>query len=124
MRFLKQWAPGLPKIIRNTMTEHVWTIGQLEAAIRAENCVSCGELSDHIFIPTMERICMGCMRFNQAYWCCNLDDAMKIFGLNTCDVENINKIHDPRLPLNDESDSAWLVPVKSALAIALGVWLS
>lgn len=57
LRFLKQWVPGLPKITRNAITEHIWTIGQLEAAIRAENCVSYGELSGHIFIPTMERIC-------------------------------------------------------------------
>ncbi|KAJ5780677.1 hypothetical protein N7457_005837 [Penicillium paradoxum] len=118
--FIKRWAPAMPEILQMTKTEGKWSIGQLKAALRRSKCVSCGETCGHLFLPTLERICIGCARYNRAYHCYPLDDIMEIFALDINDFDNIDPIHDPRG--DDGAVFAWLVPIKSALSTALDLY--
>ncbi|CAI7604746.1 unnamed protein product [Penicillium crustosum] len=38
--FLRQWAPGMPKILRKTQIHENWSIHELKEAIMRENCVA------------------------------------------------------------------------------------
>ncbi|KAJ5816698.1 hypothetical protein N7447_008931 [Penicillium robsamsonii] len=123
--FLRQWAPGLPKLLTQTRTVKNWTIRELKDAIRREQCVVCGDLCVQLYLPTMERICHPCMHDNHAYWCLPVEQAALIFGLDLPDVINFQTMYLPRLNRNgyDLGDlSAWVVPVKVALTRALELY--
>ncbi|KAJ5372326.1 hypothetical protein N7517_004332 [Penicillium concentricum] len=123
--FLRQWAPGLPKLLKQTRIQKHWTIRELRDAIRRENCVVCGDLCVQLYLPTMERICHPCMHDNHAYWCLPVEQAALIFGLDLPDVINSHTMYLPRLSRNgfDLGEfGAWVVPVKVALTRALQLY--
>ncbi|KXG45862.1 uncharacterized protein PGRI_047180 [Penicillium griseofulvum] len=123
--FLRRWAPGLPKILKQTQIHKTWAIADLKDAIRRENCVVCGNLCVQLYLPTMERICHACMHDNHAYWCLPVEQAALIFGLDLPDVIDYQTMYLPRMSLNGrglDDISAWVVPVKVALTRALELY--
>ncbi|EKV04350.1 Cyclin-like F-box [Penicillium digitatum] len=123
--FLRQWAPGMPKILRKTQIHQNWSIHELKEAIIREKCVVCGDASVQLYLPTMERICHPCMHENHAYWCLPVEQAAIIFGLDLPDLINTQTMYLPRLSKNgfDLGElGAWVVPVKLALTKALKLY--
>ncbi|OQE37367.1 hypothetical protein PENCOP_c010G03356 [Penicillium coprophilum] len=123
--FLRRWAPGLPKLLKQTQIDKIWTIRELKDAIRREKCVVCGDLCVQLYLPTMERICHPCMHDNHAYWCLPVEQAALIFGLDLPDVIDHRTMYLPRLSRDgyDLGDlSAWVVPVKVVLTRALQLY--
>ena len=119
---LRQWAPGLPKILMNIQSLKIWSIHDLKEAIIREKCVMCGNSTVQLYLPTMERICHPCVHNNHAYWCLPLERAALIFGLDLPDLIGPETVFLPRLGKDDDdlADlSAWVIPVKVALARAL-----
>ncbi|KAJ5455242.1 hypothetical protein N7475_010363 [Penicillium sp. IBT 31633x] len=119
--FLKQWAPKLPRILKESYIQSEWTISQLKDVIRCGNCVSCGETCDHIFLATMERVCQPCIQYNHAYWCLPFNKAVLIFGLGPKEIAKIKPIYVPGLSITSglTDPSAWVVPTKTVLAVGL-----
>ncbi|KAF7526549.1 hypothetical protein PCG10_003940 [Penicillium crustosum] len=123
--FLRQWAPGMPKILRKTQIHENWSIHELKEAIMRENCVVCGASSVQLYLPTMERICHPCLHENHSYWCLPIEKAAIIFGLDLPDLINTQTMYLPRLSRNefDLGDlGAWIIPVKLALTKALELY--
>ncbi|KAI1832821.1 hypothetical protein DTO027I6_8135 [Penicillium roqueforti] len=123
---LRQWAPGLPKILMNIQSLKIWSIHDLKEAIIREKCVMCGNSTVQLYLPTMERICHPCVHNNHAYWCLPLERAAMIFGLDLPDLIGPETVFLPRLG-KDEDDmdlgdlGAWVIPVKVALTRALEI---
>ncbi|CAG8910128.1 unnamed protein product [Penicillium egyptiacum] len=123
--FLRQWAPGMPKILKQTQIHENWSILELKEAIIREKCVACGKSSVQLYLPTMERICHPCIHDSHAYWCLPVEQAALIFGLDLPDVINTQTIYLPRLSKKnfDLGDlGAWVVPIKLALTKALELY--
>lgn len=123
--FLRQWAPGMPRILRKTQIYENWSIHELKEAIMRENCVVCGASSVQLYLPTMERICHPCLHENHSYWCLPIEKAAIIFGLDLPDLINTQTMYLPRLSRNefDLGDlGAWVIPVKVALTKALELY--
>lgn len=123
--FLRQWAPGMPKILKKTQIHENWSIHELKEAIMREKCVICGASSVQLYLPTMERICHPCLHENHSYWCLPIEKAAIIFGLDLPDLINTQTVYLPRLSRNgfDLGDlGAWVVPVKVALTKALELY--
>lgn len=123
--FLRQWAPGMPKILKKTQIHKNWSIHELKEAIMREKCVVCGASSVQLYLPTMERICHPCLHENHSYWCLPIEKAAIIFGLDLPDLINSQTMFLPRLSRN-ESDlgdlGAWVIPVRLALIKALQLY--
>ncbi|KAJ6146078.1 hypothetical protein N7497_008060 [Penicillium chrysogenum] len=101
MSFLRQWAPGMAKILKHTQIHLYWNILQLKEAILRENCVVCGESSVQLYLPTMEPI---------------------IFGLDISDLIDPQALFLPQLCKIDFDYTdlgAWVVPIRLALTKAL-----
>lgn len=123
--YLRQWAPGMPKILKKTQIHKNWSIHELKEAIIRERCVVCGDASVQLYLPTMERICHPCVHENHAYWCLPVEKAAIIFGLDLPDLINTQTMYLPRLNKNgfDLGDlGAWVIPVKVALTKALELY--
>jgi hypothetical protein len=122
MSFLRQWAPGMAKILKHTQIHLYWNILQLKEAILRENCVVCGESSVQLYLPTMERICHPCVHDNHAYWCLPVELAAIIFGLDISDLIDPQALFLPQLCKIDFDYTdlgAWVVPIRLALTKAL-----
>jgi hypothetical protein len=125
MSFLRQWAPGMAKMLRQTQIHLYWSILQLKEAILRENCVVCGESSVQLYLPTMERICHPCVHDNHAYWCLPVEQAALIFGLDIPDLIDPQTMYLPQLSKIDFDYAdlgAWVVPIKLALTKALAIY--
>ena len=61
----------------------------LRAALRSEDCVSCGSYGVCLFLPSCERCCYHCLQENQAFWVFPLDWARGCFGLTLQQLEQI-----------------------------------
>ncbi|CAG8095995.1 unnamed protein product [Penicillium nalgiovense] len=123
--FLRQWAPGIWKFLRQTQIHKNWNILQLKEAITLENCVVCGESAVQLYFPTMERICHPCVHDNHAYWCLPVEQAALIFALDVSDLIGPQTMYLPKLNKIDFDYSdlgAWVVPVKLALTKALEMY--
>ncbi|KAJ5592789.1 hypothetical protein N7537_009693 [Penicillium hordei] len=123
--FLRQWAPGMPKILKKTQIYENWSIHELKEAILREKCVVCGASSVQLYLPTMERICHPCLHENHSYWCLPIEKAAIIFGLDLPDLINTQTVYLPRLSNNNfdlGNLGAWVVPVKLALTKALQLY--
>ncbi|KAJ5780678.1 hypothetical protein N7457_005838 [Penicillium paradoxum] len=123
--FLKQWAPDMPKFLRNSYIQREWSIAQIKATLRCSQCVSCGESCSRIFLATMERVCQPCMQYNHAYWCLPIQQAAITFGLPAIEVTKLTPIYIPGLSvrnLGSRDQSAWVVPIKVALAKGLELY--
>lgn len=122
MSFLRQWAPGIAKMLKHTQIHLYWNILQLKEAILRETCVVCGESSVHLYLPTMERICHPCVHDNHAYWYLPVELAAIIFGLDIPDLIHTHTLFLPQLSKIDfyyTDLGAWVVPIKLALTEAL-----
>lgn len=121
--FLRQWAPGISRILKKTQIHKNWSIRELKEAILREKCVVCGDSCVQLYLPTMERICHPCVHDNHAYWCLPVEQAALIFGLDLPDVINTQIMYLPRLSKDGvdflDDLGAWVVPVKLALTKAL-----
>ena len=120
--FLRQWAPGISKFLRQTQAHLNWNLLELKEAITRENCVVCGESSVQLYLPTMERICHPCVHDNHAYWCLPVEQAALIFALDIPDLIDPQTMYLPQLSkidLDYDDLGAWVVPIKLALTKAL-----
>ncbi|KAJ6178562.1 hypothetical protein N7519_009023 [Penicillium mononematosum] len=125
MSFLRQWAPGMPKMLRRSQIHLYWNILQLKEAILRVNCVVCGEQSVQLYLPTMERICHPCVHDNHAFWCLPVEQAALIFGLDIPDLVHPQTMYLPQLSKIDFDYTdlgAWVVPIKLALTKALEMY--
>lgn len=118
-----KFASHVPEIMRDTQGNRYHSMRAIQNQIRTRECVSCGEFGTCLFLPTCERICMTCLKFNQAYWTLQWRMALDVFAVTKEDlVRNIPVM----LPLirRDKSKSRNLphqVAVKSVLKLALAV---
>lgn len=59
-----------------------YSVAQLNAVLRTENCVSCGEYGPFLFLPTCERCCWDCRRSNPLLRAISPKQAKKYFDLS------------------------------------------
>ncbi|EEA25532.1 hypothetical protein TMatcc_006238 [Talaromyces marneffei ATCC 18224] len=67
-RDLMKYAPRTLSALGKTKLISLHSSGELHAALRSADCVSCAEFGTYLFLPTCERVCYGCLRRNQSFW--------------------------------------------------------
>lgn len=80
-RDLMKYAPGTLNALGKTGLISVHSSTTLHAALRSENCVSCGEYGAFLFMPTCGRICYLCLKRNATFWVISTRQARKYFNL-------------------------------------------
>lgn len=102
------------------------SIKDLILELQYSKCRGCGENGTHLFLPTVQRVCANCLRYNRAFWPISLHDAKECFSLKDNDMFDIPIFRNTRTGLNPGHPiepvlPRYLVAVKSALKLALKV---
>jgi len=59
---------------------------KLHAALRSEDCWSCGSFGEYLHLPTCFRCCYRCLHRNQSLWVVPVAQACSAFGLSTATI--------------------------------------
>ncbi|OTA78341.1 hypothetical protein M434DRAFT_38494 [Hypoxylon sp. CO27-5] len=61
---------------------HLHSVAELHAALRMEQCATCLEYGAFLFLPTCQRCCWECLRYNPFLRMLSPEEARKYFGLS------------------------------------------
>ncbi|EZG08139.1 hypothetical protein H106_02625 [Trichophyton rubrum CBS 735.88] len=88
-RALMEYIPDALKALGETRLIQLHSADKLRAVLQSEACVSCREYGPFLFLPTCERCCYTCLRYNQSLWVMPLSLAKQSFGLTLRDLKKL-----------------------------------
>ncbi|KAJ6112154.1 F-box domain cyclin-like protein [Penicillium sp. IBT 18751x] len=129
-RVLLTQVPKIFPVLR-ALRLHSWvSLKDLSLELHQSKCRGCGENGTHLFLPTVERVCSNCLRYNQGFWTIYLQEAQRCFNLENRDLARRPRFRDlfnlfdlyavPYFALESAQQRVF-VAVRSALRQALKV---
>ncbi|KAJ5297146.1 ATP-dependent RNA helicase eIF4A [Penicillium atrosanguineum] len=129
-RVLLAQVPKIFPVLRALRLHLRVSLKDILLELHQSKCRGCGENGTNIFLPTVERVCSNCLRYNQGFWTIYLQEAQRCFNLENRDLARIPRFRDlfnlfdlyavPYFPLEPARHRAF-VAVRSALQQALKV---
>lgn len=126
--FIFQHIPKIPTILVGLGLTQWVSLRELRLEVQHSACRSCGATGDHLFLPTCERLCYNCLRYNPAYWPISLRDAGRAFNINPPCLKHLRTFRNTDRVLGQghffqgSANPAFLIPVKTVFNHALRLW--
>ncbi|KAB5559953.1 F-box domain-containing protein [Coniochaeta sp. 2T2.1] len=124
-RDLATFAPQALSALGRAGLIGLHSVADLHAVFRTERCAACVEFGAFLFLPTGERCCWECLRYNPSFRMLLPNKAMRVFGLSQRHLERLPTLHvipgDYGISADPAPDDCRLVSVQAAKALGLEV---
>ncbi|KAI0483405.1 F-box domain-containing protein [Xylariaceae sp. FL0804] len=92
-RDLITFAPRALLALGKTGLASVHPVAKLQAVLRSDECASCNKYGAFLFLPTCERCCWECLRYNPSLRMIPPQDASRFFGLLARHRQQLSVLH-------------------------------
>lgn len=65
------------------------TASVLKDTLRSEKCGYCANFGPFLYLPTAERVCNHCLRYDKSLWCSTVKQIQTIFGLSKKQLKDL-----------------------------------
>jgi len=124
-RDLVTLAPQVPLALDRVGLIGLHSVAELYAALRTERCATCIEYGAFLFLPTCERCCWECLRYNPSLRMLLPKEAERYFGLSKRHLQRLPSLHvipgNYGISANPAPEDCRLISGKAARALGLMV---
>ncbi|KAB5547158.1 F-box domain-containing protein [Coniochaeta sp. 2T2.1] len=124
-RDLATFAPQVLSALGRVGLIGLHSVADLHAVLRTERCAACVEFGAFLFLPTGERCCWECLRYNPSFRMLLPNKAMRVFGLSQRHLERLPTLHvipgGYGISADPAPENCRLVSVQAAKALGLEV---
>ncbi|KAG9251497.1 F-box domain-containing protein [Emericellopsis atlantica] len=124
-RDLVAFAPQVLLALGRVGLIDLHSVAELHTALRTERCATCIEYGAFLFLPTCERCCWECLRYNPSLRMLLPKEAKRYFGLSERHLQRLRTFYvipgKYGISANPAPEHCRLVSVKAARALGLVV---